>query len=314
MVLTVSRATLSPHKLLCSLGLVFAILHGEHTAAQSVAGFATRPISPSVPQPTPIQSDVAPEQIEQPAPPLAQPRPYSIIAQSQIDASSQDTQPAPVWNPANIQGVVAPPMVASGREPSARRAGSGAPVLRSQPYHRRALSRIVQDSGRGLTYDLPEALADTLPWVDRDRKNEPFEAVLARVANDLNRASLADPEWARGAQREIHALSKRLDRLPEPPPLPVQQVGLDGALMLDPFPNLETRPFRPRPIWPGASGRPETQMRPTTIVTETGLQQGPRATGVEGIFVPNPQEEGEVAPTPRTAPRAHAPRARAPRR
>jgi hypothetical protein len=255
--------------------------------------------------------------------------PYSIIAQSQRDALERAAPPpemepvqqqvvppsAPRWNPASLEAVVAPAVVASGPlvmlRPVTQQPDPRTPNATGQRYHRRAVRRIFEDTRTSLTYDMPEALADALPWVDRDRKNEPFEDVLDRVANDLSRAAQSDPEWAWGAQREIRALSKKLDRFPEPPPL---QRGDDVTLLAQAQgqsgqsgqASLQDRPFRPRPIWPGASGRPEAQVRPATVVTQTGIQEGPPATGVSAAFVPS-AEDG--APQP-TSPRAR----RAPRR
>jgi hypothetical protein len=222
-------------------------------------------------------------------------RPYSIVTQSQRDAAQ-----FPAWNPANLDPVVAPPMVPGGRNSALPRAnlqpgqadliGIRREQKRKKPHQRSALRRILQDTRTGLTYDVPEAIADAMPWVDQDRKNEPFDIMLARVAEDLNRAAQNDPEWALGAQRELRDLSKRLDRLPEPPPT---QPSFIPTLSNDPESDsmgAHGRPFRPRPIWPGTSGRPEAQVRPVTIVTETGLQAGPRTGGVQAAFVADAED------------------------
>jgi hypothetical protein len=296
------------------------MLASQNAHAQSSAGLALRPyVAPAIPvaQSVPAPPLPAATPPEPQAPYLTQSRPYSIVAQSQIDAQQQEIKPPAAWNPASMNDVVAPPLVERGPEERVGRVAArgtpnlrGTAISRGRPTHRRALSRIFQDSGRALVYDLPEATADMLPWVDRGRKNEPFDVVLARVADDLGRASATDPQWAYGAHREIRALSKRLDRLPEPPPMPTQNGGVEPVSTPYGAPSLETRPFRPRPIWPGASGRPEAQVRPVTIITETGLQEGPRVTGVDSAYVPNPQEDGEVIPAPASSPRSRGTRAR----
>jgi hypothetical protein len=161
------------------------------------------------------------------------------------------------------------------------------------------MRRIFQDTRTSITYDMPEALADSLPWVDRDRKAEPFERVLARVADELTRAAQSDPEWALSAQREIRVLSKRLDQLPEPPPVQLVSQNDVGETNPSGIVGLETRPFRPRPIWPGATGRPEAQVRPVTIITDTGHQTGPRTSGVEATYVPSGEDAAPATSTPR---------------
>jgi hypothetical protein len=331
MVATVSRPK-SARALWLFFGMGLVVLSFSDTAqAQSPAAFSTRPYIP--PSPPQGQEDVGARYLPPPpvsmfraTPPVPPQRPYegepqptraperppySIVAQAERDAIARAGAPEPVWNPASLEDVVAPPMVASGREISASAPSASAPALvrgaRGQPrsraaggpsYSRRAWRRIFEDSRTGLVYDMPEALADALPWVDRDRKNEPFESVLARVADDLNRAALRDPEWALGAQREIRRLSKRLDLFPEPPPLPnapaLESEEQEQSGILD----ISVRPFRPRPIWPGASGRPESQVRPVTIFTETGNQTGPQTEGVQAPFVAS-AEEGAPGAAPR---------------
>ena len=156
-----------------------------------------------------------------------------------------------------------------------------------RPY-RRPLRRIWEDTRTGLTQDLPEAIADALPWVDRDAKNEPFDRVLDRVSDDLHRAVRADPAWALPAHREIRALSKRLDALSAPPPL---QANTNAEVEESVADTLDDRPFRPRPIWPGASGRPEEQIRPATLTTIAQQQDGPRTAGIAGRYLGDSAED-----------------------
>jgi hypothetical protein len=225
-------------------------------------------------------------------------RPYSITNQAQRDAASTG------WDPTYVDEVAAPPMVPGGNAEGVDTVRYLAGQATPQRTNRSPIRRIVQDTGRGLVRDLPEAVADALPWVDRDAKNEPFGDVLDRVADDLHRAALGDPAWALPAQREIRALSKRLDRLAEPPPLP--QAAGDGQAdaMLG---GSDDRPFRPRPIWPGASGRPEAQVRPVTLTTTSGQQGGPTAAGVAARYVPAAEDDDGNPPVPAIAPRQRRP-------
>ncbi len=150
------------------------------------------------------------------------------------------------------------------------------------------LRRILRDTGKSLIRDLPEALADALPWVDKPAKGEPFEAVLDRVSDELQRANNSDPAWALPAQREIRALSKRLETLSAPPPDLEVTLKSSTFSMVD---GVDERPFRPRPIWPGASGRPEAQTRPVTVLTTTGQQTGPRVSGIASAYTPAPDDD-----------------------
>jgi hypothetical protein len=253
----------------------------------------------AVPQPAAspsTQSDEPPIQFV-PPPPLEQSdapeRRYSIANTAERDAASAG------WNPASLEAVVAPPMVASGAEVISTPMNSAAGLQGARPY-RSPMRRILQDTKRSLTRDLPEAVADALPWVDRDAKNEPFNEVLGRVADDLHRAASADPEWALPAQREIRALSQRLDMLPSPPSL---AQGNGDSRPVSVAAGIDDRPFRARPIWPGASGRPETQVRPVTLVTATGQQAGPAATGVAARYVPAAEDDDGMPVVQQTPPR-----------
>jgi hypothetical protein len=255
--------------------------------AQPVRPTDSEPVTPQV------QFVPSPSRAAELAPPPA-PRPYSIVNQAQIDAQNSG------WDPMKTDPVVAPPVVADDPVTPMFRAHYATGTGSARPPQRRALRRILQDSGRALAYDVPEALADALPWVDRHHKNEPFDEVLDRVADELRRASEVDPAWALPAQREIRDLAKRLDFMPAPPPLGQQVNARPEAIGT----GIDDRPFRPRPIWPGASGRPEAQLRPVTLVTETGQQAGPRATGVATRYVPAAEDDDGNPPaaTPRRRP------------
>ncbi len=262
-----------------------------------------RATPPPTPVPVPAIVFVGPPAEPQPEPlpalsaPPREVRPYSIANQAQIDASNAG------WNPSSLDPVMAPPVASGaggGGEANAEVTPRYLAAQTSGQLRRSPMRRIVQDTRRAVTRDLPEGLADALPWVDRDTKNEPFDEVLDRVAADLHRAAQADPAWALPAQREIRALSKRLDLLPEPPPLPQSegQVRPDAIVA-----GLDDRPFRPRPIWPGASGRPEAQVRPVTLITSSTQQEGPRATGVAARYVPAAEDDDGNPPQAKARPR-----------
>jgi hypothetical protein len=315
---------------LAGIGLGLATFYPSNFAlAQSSGAFATRPY---VPPGETASVAVLPE----PASAAPERRQYSIVAQAQRDADyaqaqrealevqtqaqaqaqafeqSQYGPQATSWDPTNLGPVDAPPLVAGVATPPSGDTHNFARPSPAPRAYRGPLRRILQDTGRGIVRDIPEGVADALPWVDRDAKNEPFEAVLDRVASDLHRAAHQDPEWALGAQREIRSLSKRLDRFSEPPPL---QEMADQGIAEQVFVETNGRPFRPRPIWPGASGRPEAQVRPVTVVTQTGTQNGPQADGVAAQYVPS-TDDGSVDAAPVPTPKRKAPtrRGRAPRR
>lgn len=155
-------------------------------------------------------------------------------------------------------------------------------------------TRIYQDSRRAVVRDLPEALADSLPWVDRDRKDESLDEVLARVSDELTRARISDPEWANAAERELRALDARLLMMPEPPPEAAASISSEAEPA-----NRHARPFRPRPVWPGAQATSEPQVRPATLTTFGIEETGPTALGVAGTWAPPIDiEPPETAPQP----------------
>jgi hypothetical protein len=237
-------------------------------------------------------------------------RPYSIVSQAQQDAASGR------WNPGSLTPLsnpVLPPLPGVERPSTSPSTPLGQPIVQDMPLetagqasseaaqppapYRTPLRRITQDTGRAIMRDVPEGLANALPWVDKDRKNAPFNEVLGRVAEDLNRAAQMDPEWALPVQREVRALALQMDRLPAPPPLDPSQTITNGQS--DNNAPWSDRPFRPRPIWPGASGRPEAQVRPVSIVTHTGTQDGPQSSGVSAQNRPSLDVEEDVVHSPR---------------
>lgn len=245
------------------------------------------PAAPTIEYVAPMPAAAAPDQ-----------RTYSIAHQAQRDALQTG------WDRASLEPVIAPPLVTG--TPSRRRGatffGNRQSAPPGPPPPRGPVRRILQDTGRGLAHDLPEAVADALPWVDRDAKNEPFDEVLDRVAEDLNRAARADPAWALPAQREIRALSQRFNTLSAPPPL---TQAFDDTRPAAGLASADDRPFRPRPIWPGAAGRPEAQVRPVTLVTVAEQQAGPRVSGVATRYIPA-AEDDDGNPAPATSARRPA--------
>ena len=296
------------------------VLSGHQVLAQSGAAFATIPYTPNIAQqPLTLPPAVVPAVPLAPTivssvrykgpPPVVMfrgtppPRPAlgNVVSESRPELIAtpvhQITQPnrgqtpdraGPIgWDRASLDPVIAPPVVSDGQVIVENLADDLSSQTRLR-RHRSPLRRILEDTGKGLTRDLPEAVANALPWVDRDFKNAPFDEVLTNVADDLHRASLADPAWALPVQREIRALSRRLDRLPAPPPLVQDERGSSRETEIA---DLGNRPFRPRPIWPGASGRPEPQVRPVTLTTLTDQQDGPQANGVAARYEPAAEDD-----------------------
>lgn len=166
--------------------------------------------------------------------------------------------------------------------------------------NRGPLKAIYQDSKTALFEGLPNSVASQLPWVNYGNRNEPFESVLARVSLDLQSANAADPEWALPAQNEIRRLALRLDRLPAPPNYVAgaQSAAVEAQLATN------IRPFRPRPIWPGASANIETGVRPTSLTT-TGVDEIGGAAAGENIIWQNLEPSESTTPaTPRPSRRA----------
>ncbi len=276
----------------------FAFAPNAHS--QSAGAFDTNPYQPVHSQAAPATSITAPYQGPKPVvmfqamplstPPLAtQPVPQ---ARDIVPAQSQYV--APAWDPANMQPVNAPPLVSAQPLSAHSHRSAGVRVVRGP------IRAIAEDTGTAITRRLPEALAQALPWVDRSRKDEPFEAVLSRVADDLSRSVATDPAWALGAQREIRSLARRLDTFSQPLTSHKSLQGQGAEMVAEPNDN---RPFRPRPIWPGASGRPETQVRPTSLITTSNEQEGPAAGGVSGIFIAADVDAGvDASPSSKTRP------------
>lgn len=152
---------------------------------------------------------------------------------------------------------------------------------------------IYEDSKTAIVQDIPQSLADHLPWVDSERKNQEFNQVLARVSNDLARANAADPEWALPAQTEIRALANRLERLSAPPMVDMQ----NNAQQYAEANQISSRPFRPRPIWPGAVQTIEPQNRPVSLTTK-GVEEAGAPTSGEVILWQSPPENDEAGPNP----------------
>lgn len=150
---------------------------------------------------------------------------------------------------------------------------------------------IVQDTRTAIIHDAPQALADILPWVDNTRKQEPFESVLARVSDNLERANASDPAWALPAQNEIRDLATRLDRLPAPPQYHAEIYPQQQPVSAN-SPDSNPRPFHARPIWPGARPVSEQQIRPTTVISSGNEEIGVSAAGQNLA----PQFEAEEAP------------------
>lgn len=128
------------------------------------------------------------------------------------------------------------------------------------------IKAIYQDTKTAIVKDIPIAIADALPWVDKDKKNKDYEIVLKQVADSLNRAKMSDPEWVLPAKDELFELYRKLEELPQAPQLK------EEYQMAAKYENqsLDERPFKKRPIWPGAKANVEVSVRPISV-TNTGL-------------------------------------------
>lgn len=281
-------------------GALGALCFSTSALAQSAGAFATSPYGPLLPSAKPtavpaiITKPLEPElqmtssdsQVlpivmfrGKPAAPLPRPAVVSMVPVA-IALSAEAPKQAPVAvapTPAPVLHVASQP---AGKAKAAKAAG---------PF-----KRIWRDTKKSVVQDIPEALADALPWVDRGEKDEPIEQVLARVSSDLSRASTKDPEWINPAESELRVLSKRLATLAEPPSNGTPSAAV-GSM---PEQDKVNRPFRPRPIWPGASGRPEMQSRPTALVTGSTIQQGPEAIGQRLPLPTDWVDELEAPPKP----------------
>lgn len=281
-------------------GALGALCFSTSALAQSAGAFATSPYVPLLPSakpsavPTIIAKPLIPDlqttssagQVlpilmfrGKPAAPLPKPAVVSMVPVA-IALPAEAPKQAPVAVAPTSATVLHVATQPEGKAKAAKPAG---------PF-----KRIWRDTKKSVVQDIPEALADALPWVDRGDKDEPIEQVLARVSSDLSRASAKDPEWINPAESELRELSKRLATLAEPPTNSTPSAAV-GSM---PEQDTANRPFRPRPIWPGASGRPEMQSRPTALVTGSTIQQGPEAIGQR---LPPPTDwvdEEEAAPKP----------------
>lgn len=243
--------------------------------------------------PTPPDADGLPVVMFRARPPLprldlavpatrdAQERRYSISWQAERDAASAlGVQPsAPDSDPATVSldrqvAVQFAPDADTVRDP------------------RGPFRRIYEDTRTAVVRDLPEAFAHALPWVDRAHKDKPLDAVLAEVSDDLSRAAASDPEWAKPAEDELRELARRLRGLSAPPPHAQAR-----AMAAVAPPAEQGRPFRPRPVWPGASASAtEPQSRPLAITTGTPDETGPATRGHPGLAEPDPEPAAASAP------------------
>jgi hypothetical protein len=263
--------------------------------AQSSGSFATVPMTQvAAPAPTPVQPPLA---IVTPIAGTKGPSLPVVMFRASPTQLQQVTQSGPA-------PVVPKPMQQAQAQAHIR--AQVTPIAAHKAKRRGPFRRIFEDTRTSVVRDVPEALADALPWVDKGQKAESFEGVLSRVASDLQAASARDPQWALGAQGNIRRLAKQLDTFPAPPPAPMTEPEL--AVQSAP-----TRRFRPRPIWPGASGRPEAQVRPVTVITPTGYQHGTQTSGVTApIRAGDMDEAGDMSDqaTPPKASRKGKSRAR----
>lgn len=127
---------------------------------------------------------------------------------------------------------------------------------------------IYEDTKTAIAKDMPQALADSLPWVDYERKNVPLDQVLDKVADGLNRANKEDPEWAASLKPELLDLARKMENMSTPPQYKEEYLPI--AKMDDPA----IKEFKKRPVWPGAKMVAEEQVRPFAINSQTEKEFG----------------------------------------
>lgn len=127
---------------------------------------------------------------------------------------------------------------------------------------------IYEDTKSAIKNDLPQALADSLPWVDYERKQIPFDIVLNKVADGLNRASKEDPEWAINLKPELMDLARKMDAMPSPPQYKAEYAATE---IKD---EIAAKSFKKRPVWPGAKITDEEQIRPFALTSQTENELG----------------------------------------
>lgn len=154
--------------------------------------------------------------------------------------------------------------------------------------NRGPIKAIYQDTKTAIIHDAPQALANNLPWVDKDRKNQPTDVVLKNVSDKLARANAADPEWVKPAREQLFELSRKLDTLPNAP----QYKEEYQAQEMQQDPN--SRAFKPRPVWPGAKISYEPQNRPITITSDGVEGSNPRLLIAQNME--NMQEAPKASP------------------
>lgn len=138
------------------------------------------------------------------------------------------------------------------------------PKTREEYAKRPPLKAIYQDSVKAVKEDVPQAVADNLPWVDTMRKQEPLDTVLARVSDNLSRANASDPEWVYPAQSELRELAQKLDKLSNPPQYKseIESPTVKSTIS-------DRKEFRKRPVWHGAKGVNDVNIRPEVVTSNT---------------------------------------------
>ncbi len=163
---------------------------------------------------------------------------------------------------------------------------------------------IYEDTKTAIKEDVPQAIADYLPWVDYDRKNVPFNEVLGKVANGLDRASKEDPEWAISLKPELMDLARKMDAMSSPPQYKSEyaEPEIDEAL--------GEKSFKKRPIWPGAKFAKEEQYRPFALTSNVMNDDGGTSIALEenpafDNFEKSEKPETKIAPKKKIKKKAH---------
>ena len=146
--------------------------------------------------------------------------------------------------------------------------------------NRGPVKAIYQDTKNAIIHDAPQALANNLPWVDKDRKNQPTDVVLKNVTDKLARANASDPEWVKPARDQLFELSRKLETLPNAPQY--KEEYQEQQSQQDP----NSRAFKPRPVWPGSKISYEPQNRPITITSDGVEGNNPKLLIAQNMEMP----------------------------
>jgi hypothetical protein len=125
------------------------------------------------------------------------------------------------------------------------------------------IAAIYQDTKTAIVKDVPQNVADVLPWVDKERKNQNYDKTLAIVADSLSRANQSDKEWAKPIANDLAQLARKIETLPNPPQY---QEEIRPTRLQNQY--SEERDYQARPIWQKTAQNQEVGKRPIRLTNE----------------------------------------------